>query len=131
MSYRYIVDSSAWIEYFSGSDLGKAIKEIIEGENLACSIIVIAELADKFYREKKSFDAPLSFIMGRAAILTLTISTCQEAARLKQEIRLRNSKFGLADAIHLATAYEQKAMLLTTDNDFNGVDNALLLRKSK
>jgi len=57
----------------------------------------------------------------------MTIPTALDAAKLKKDIRKKNRKFGLADAIHLATAYENKATLITTDLDFRGVKGCSII----
>ncbi len=125
MSYKYIIDSSAWIEYFNGRI--NEIKEIIEKETIATSIIAIAELADKFEREDREFSKYLKFIQSRAAILPLTLDIVFKAAKIKKEFRGKNPKFGLADALHLSTTLKENSILLTTDKDFSGSDNVLII----
>ena len=44
MSYEYVIDSYAWIEYFRGSEQGKSAKEYIESMDSVTSSITIAEL---------------------------------------------------------------------------------------
>ncbi|MBI2666815.1 PIN domain-containing protein [Candidatus Woesearchaeota archaeon] len=127
MSSNYLLDSSAWIEYFSGTTKGQKLIPLIEKQEVSTSIIAIAELADKFARENKEFDKVLEFIESRAGILPLTIGITLSAASLKKIIRQRNTKFGLADALHLATAIEHEAILVTSDHDFSGERNVLLL----
>lgn len=128
MSYDYIIDSSVWIEYFSGSEKGKKSKEIIETKKIATSIICIAELADKFAWEERSFHNHLLFIQSKSAILPLNIPILLLAAEVKFEQRKKKPKFGLADALQFATAKEMKTILVTTDNDFSDLSGVLLLR---
>ena len=127
MSFDFIVDSSAWAEYFGGSEAGIAIQKIFEEKSLATSILAIAELADKYEREGRSFTGRLDFIKSKAAILPLTILIALAASKIKKEIRLNNPKFGLIDALHLATAKQYSSLLLTTDKDFKGIELALVL----
>jgi len=127
MGYKYIIDSSAWVEYFGGSAKGMKIKAIIEQQSVATSIIAIAELADKFQREKHPFTAHLHFIQSKAAIINLSVHTCLVASIIKQEIRAKNSKFGLADALHLATAKNEEGILITTDYDFAGCEGVEII----
>lgn len=128
MSYDYIIDSSVWIEYFSGSEKGKKSKEIIDQKKIATSIICIAELANKFAREERSFQNHLLFIQSKSAIIPLNISILLVAAEVKFEQRKKKPKFGLADAIQFATAKEIRTILVTTDNDFSDLSGVLLLR---
>lgn len=126
-NYSYIIDSSAWIEYFSGNQKSIKIKDIIENELIATSIIAIAEVADKFERENRPLNQVLNFIQSRAAILPLTFDIALLAAKLKKEIRKRNSKFGLTDALHLATASKENSIFITTDNDFSGLSKVVII----
>jgi len=115
------------MEYLGGTPRGNNIKQIIEGESVACSIIAIAELADRFNRSNILFDDHFQFIKSRAVILSMTVQIALLASKLKNTHRKRHPKFGLADAIHLATAKEEHALLVTADNDFSGAENILLL----
>ena len=127
MSYRYVIDSSMWFEYLRGTAQGMKIRAIIENESIATSIIAIAELADKCGRENIPFGDKLKFIQSRSAILPLTVSIALSAAKTKKRLRVQNPKFGLADAIHLATAKQEQALLVTADNDFAGEEGIVLV----
>ncbi len=122
MSYNFLIDSCAWIEYFSGSKIGLSIKEIIETDKIATSILVIAELSDKFIRENKSFQKELLFIQSKAAILPLNIDIVLYAAKIKKERRKNYPKFGLADAIIYSCAKNNNTILITKDNDYRGLE---------
>lgn len=127
MSFSYVVDTSAWIEYFSATDEGLKIKQIIEHEEIATSITALLEIADKFERENRRFDVCLHFVQKRAVILPLTIELALAAAKLKKKQREKREKFSISDGVHLATAIEEGAVLLTADNDFAGLENVRLV----
>ena len=124
---KYVIDTSAWIEYFGMSTKGAKIKEIIETEEVATSIIGVAELA--YFCEKEGHDAKkiIDFVSTHSAILSMSIQLAMQAAKIKKKMRERNGKFGLADAIHLSTASDENATLITTDNDFAGVENVMVV----
>lgn len=128
MSYDYVVDSSVWVDYFSGSERGNKVKGIIEAKKLATSIIAVAELADKFFRDKIDFSTHLLFIQSRAAILPLNVDLSLKAAKIKGERRKIKSKFGLSDALQYASAQDCGALFLTADNDFVNMPGVLLVR---
>ena len=127
MSFSYVVDTSAWIEYFSATDKGLKIKQLIEQEEIATSITALLEIADKFERENRRFDVCLRFVQKRAVILPLTIELALAAAKLKKKQREKREKFSISDGVHLATAIEEGAVLLTADNDFAGLENVRLI----
>ncbi len=127
MNYKYILDSSAWIEFASGSSKGDEIMFLIENQAIATSIITIAELADKFERSNRNFEEMFYFLKIRAQIIPLSEDIAISAGKLKKEIRAKNEKFGLMDGIHLATAFNEQASLITIDNDFNDVENVILV----
>ncbi len=129
MSSKYILDSSAWIEYLGGSIKGTQVAKLLETRAIGTSIIAIAELADKFEREDRNFEKTLTFIQGKSLILPFTLSIACSAAKIKKEMRAKRNKFGLVDAIHLATAFQQKAIFVTADNDFRDIKNVLLLEQ--
>ena len=127
MSYKHVIDSSAWVELIRGTEKGGRIKQVIENSQIATSIISIAELSDKFERDEQKFEQAFKSIRNSAAILPLTIEIATHSGKLKKMIRTENNKFSLADAIHLATALSQNAKLITTDSDFAGIKEAIVL----
>ena len=127
MSFSYVVDTSAWIEYFSATAKGLKIKQLIEQEEIATSITALLEIADKFERENRRFEICLRFIQKRATIIPLTIELALAAAKLKKKQREKREKFSISDGVHLATAQQESAALVTADTDFSGLDNVLLV----
>jgi|ETNmetMinimDraft_2_1059921.scaffolds.fasta_scaffold275652_1 predicted nucleic acid-binding protein len=121
---KYYIDTSAWVAYFDSNPCSEEIKNLIENEEIMTSMITIAELADRATRNNILFSDHLKFIKNRAKILPITIPIVLKAATYKQEIRKKNSKFGLVDAIHYATAKDKSTTLLTLDNDFRGIEGA-------
>ncbi|MBI4896606.1 MAG: PIN domain-containing protein [Candidatus Aenigmarchaeota archaeon] len=127
MTNRYLLDSSAWIEYFRGTTLGKRVKEILEHDDIATCMLSIAEIADKFSREKESFETFLQFIKNASTILPLTFDVCARAGTLKAERRTAKKEFGLADALIYLTAQEHTRILVTKDDDFSGIERVVIL----
>ncbi len=127
MSYDYVLDSSAWIEYFSGTKKGEEVQRLIEDKRIATSILAIAEVADKLLRSKITIEEKIAFIHTSAVVLPVTMGISVLAAQFKNSIREHNQKFSLIDGIHLATAQQHHAIFLTTDNDFKGIENVRLI----
>jgi predicted nucleic acid-binding protein len=127
MSAKYLIDSSAWIAYLQGDEKGAQIHSLVDDGAIAISIIALAELADKFERDSHSFAKTLHFIQSRAAIMPLTVDIVLNAAKIKKRQRKTRKKFGLADALQLATAQAHHLTLITTDGDFCGCDGVKVL----
>jgi len=127
MSSNYVIDASAWLEYLFGTPKGVRIKPIIEREDIATSVIAIAEVADKLARDNKRFDVMLQFIQRRARIIELSVVLALNAAQLKKGARKKRDKFSMADGVHLATAQQEGAVLVTADTDFSGIENVMLV----
>jgi len=79
MSYKYVIDSYAWIEYFRGTRAGVKARQYVEEENSATPTILIAELSRKLLREIEARrETPegrrvrLEFIKASTLVVNLT-----------------------------------------------------------
>jgi predicted nucleic acid-binding protein len=114
----YVIDSFAWIEYFLGTAAGHNAKEFIESENGITPTIVIAELAEKYRRERLPIAADLDFIIAKTRIAPLDIKIAERAGALSHDRKQKVKRWGLADSIVLATSREYGAKLVTGDEHF-------------
>lgn len=128
MANRYLLDSSAWIEYFAGTQLGEKVKEVAEKESIVTCILSIAEISDKFSKEEEKFDKFLAFIKSKSSIVNITMSSCSEAGKLKAERRTTKKEFGTVDAVIYLTAKENSCILVTKDDDFENMNNVIILK---
>jgi len=121
-----LVDSWAWIEYLKGSPAGEKAKEIIESSNrLLLATINVSEIY-RFLLENMpgSAEKLMQFVLKSSFVIPLETQTALKSARIKHEKRM-----GLADAIVLATAIENKASVLTGDDDFKKIPNIIYIGK--
>jgi predicted nucleic acid-binding protein len=129
MSYEYVVDSYAWIEYFRGSKAGKKAKGFIEGGKAATATITVAELKDKYTREGwPYFDEDLLFITSSTTIVNLTKDIAVTAGEINASMKAKVKGWGMADSITLATAQVAKAKVVTGDEHFKGLKQAILIK---
>lgn len=124
MSFEYVLDTWAWFEYFKGTVRGKQVELILKNHRVAITLVTIAELADKFWREKQEFVQFFAFIKSKAVILPLAEQVIMTAPKTKQELREKHPDASLVDAINLTTARISRAKLLTGDSGFEGIPNA-------
>ncbi|MBI5002607.1 type II toxin-antitoxin system VapC family toxin [Candidatus Woesearchaeota archaeon] len=120
-----MIDSNLWIEYFSGSLLGKKVQALIEGEEkIMISTINIAEIYRHVLSKRNKADAERAneILLQYSFSIPVTNEIAKAAAILKHE-----KKVGLADAIIYATATQENAQVITADNDFRGFENTQII----
>jgi len=129
MSHKYVLDSFAWVEYFRGTKKGETVKECLEEGGCITPTIVLAELSDVYEREGNShWERDFAFILSKTTISDLDKETASEAGKIKNEVkRQQEPKFGLADAIVLATARKLAAKVLTGDQHFKKLPGTVLI----
>ena len=86
MSYNFIIDTFAWIEYFKASKMGGFAKEYIESENSVTPTIVVSEISRKLRKDieignetREGRIRRLEFIRSTSRIVDLDFETAVEA----------------------------------------------------
>ncbi len=127
---EYLLDTFAWVEYFIGSDQGKIVKDLIESKKIYTSIISIAELSDKYYREGLSneWDNRYKFIITKSNIIPLRMEIAKNAGPMKWKLRQTIEGIGLADAIIIESAIQQGLMIVSGDPHFEKLNNVHFLK---
>lgn len=118
-----VVDSSAWLEYLTGSPRADLFAEAIEDTaHLVVPVITLYEVFKKVLRERGEHTA-LSIIahMQQGQVVELDAALALDAARLG---------LPLADSLIYATARLHNALLWTQDAHFEGLPGVRYLAKS-
>ncbi|MEA3239589.1 MAG: type II toxin-antitoxin system VapC family toxin [Candidatus Bipolaricaulota bacterium] len=115
-----VVDSSAWLEYFGDGPNAAVFAEAIESPGeLAVPTLTLFEV---FKRTCQLTDETTALkviaIMLQGRVIELSATLAIDAARLSLDIGL-----AMADAIILATARAEDAVLWTQDSHFKGLEN--------
>jgi predicted nucleic acid-binding protein len=121
-----VVDSSAWLEYFSNSKYAKNFAKAIEStETLLVPTISIFEVFKKVTKERGE-DLALQAValMQQGRVVALDVSISLTASKISLELNIP-----MADSIILATARLHKATLWTQDSDFCGLDGVRYFKK--
>lgn len=123
-----IVDSSAWLEYFSDGPNAKAFANAIEDlDHLLVPSICLLEVFKKILTQKGETEALDKIAqMHQGRIVDLDSSIAINAAKLGSSLGLP-----LADSVILATARIHQATLWTQDSDFQGIDKVKYFPKGK
>ena len=125
-----VIDSSAWIEYFTGTSKGSMVHEIL-GTEATTPSIVLAEVARKYRREgtqTPQIRKRLLFMEANSQIIDMNVDIAVEAAKIFEELGHKAKReglrsVGLADAIVLAIARALKTRLITADRHFKGISD--------
>lgn len=126
MSFSYVIDSYAWVEYFRGTKEGAAAKEYIEKKSNATCSMTIAELAEKYRRENKDFSEDFNFIVSKSEIIDLSSDIALAAGEINFENKKKIKNWGMSDAVILATARMFNAKVVTGDEHFRNL-NAVMI----
>ena len=114
-----IVDSSCWLEYFSGSKIGDKVSGIIEDvDNLLVPAITLYEVFKKLLVEVDEDRALFAVAhMKQAKVIDLNSDLAIYAAQTGKEYGL-----AMADSLIYATSRKFKARLYTSDKHFKELE---------
>ncbi len=120
-----LIDSSAWIEFFSKGRNYKDIYEYLKQEDeIIVPAIVIFEVYRKICRSSSSEEA-LSAVASLSSfeVVNVTKEIALTAADLSITYHL-----GMADSLILATAQDYNSLLVTLDHDFIKIPGVKVLK---
>lgn len=122
-----IVDSSCWLEFFSGSDVGEKVSKIIEStETLIVPTITIFEVFKKIVTELNEDKALFAIAHMKQGIVTdLDSDLAIFSAQIGKQFKL-----ALADSVIYATAIKYDATLFTQDKHFKELKLVKYFEKS-
>jgi len=122
-----VVDSSGWLEYFTGSSLATKYAPFIEKTaGLLVPALVFFEVYRWIKRHRDEEEAVrYAAQMGRAKLIPVNDSLALHAADLSLEYHLP-----MADSIIYASALSFRAELVTSDADFEKLPSVRYIPKS-
>lgn len=126
----FAIDSSIWVAYFEGK-VSDDIKSIIESQTLLTASIGVVEIAAKFEKIGEDGTKQLAFLIGRSLVVPLDAPLSIIAGRQYIKLRKKKPKLSMADAIHLTTAQQYGAPLITCDRDFIQIDGVKFVNMQK
>lgn len=88
---------------------------------------MIAEFTDKYVREGMNPDERLEFIRTKTMVAPLDDEIAEAAGRISAERRTKVKGWGLADSCVLAAARAREAKVVTGDDHFEGLREAILI----
>jgi len=123
-----IVDSSGWLEYFSGGPNSEQFASPLQDPtSLIVPVITISEVFKVVLRESGENEALQAVAaMQKGAIIDLTTSIAMNASKLSLQHSLP-----MADSIVLSTAQAYECMIWTQDSDFENLPGVKFFPKIK
>ncbi|MEA3360322.1 MAG: type II toxin-antitoxin system VapC family toxin [Thermodesulfobacteriota bacterium] len=123
-----IVDSSGWLEYFSGGpNSNQFAKPLKDASTLIVPVITIYEVFKVVLRESSENEAlQVIAAMQKGMIIDLTVSIAMNASMLSLQYRLP-----MADSIILSTAQSYECIIWTQDSDFEHLPDVKFFPKIK
>ena len=89
---------------------------------------MIAELIDKYTRENLDPEQRLRFLKTISALAPLDEDAAELAGKISAERRPKVKGWGLVDSIVLATARTRKMKVVTGDEHFRDLDDAIMIK---
>jgi predicted nucleic acid-binding protein len=123
-----VVDSSCWLEYFAGSQVGDSVADAIEDiPSLIVPSISLYEVFKKLLIETSEDQALLAVAhMKQGRVVELDADLAIYSAKIGKEKRL-----ALADSIILATAMKFDCTLWTQDRHFKELKRVRYFEKEE
>ena len=121
-----VVDSSGWLEYFTGGKNADFFAPAIEDtESLIVPVICVYEVFKRILQQHGQGMAELRIAdLHKGQVIDITPPLALSAARLSTELKLP-----MADSLILITAKEYSATLWTQDEDFKDLEGVRYIEK--
>ena len=121
-----VVDSSAWLEYFAGSENAAFFAQAIEdSEQLLTPVICIYEVFKHILLQRGVSAAQTSVgDMFNGQVINIDASLALSAAQISAELKLP-----MADSMILAVVHLYQAELWTQDEHFKGMERVRFIEK--
>ena len=123
-----IVDSSCWLEYLMGTEIGIAVAPIIESPGeLVVPTITMYEVYKKLLAEKgEEYALDVVSYMQTGTVIELNAGLSLSAAQIS-----RKHKLPMADSIIYATSLHCSAIIFSCDQHFKDIPNIRYFPKTK
>lgn len=126
----FILDTYAWVEYFTGSVEGEKVSKLFaeENNNFITVECCLAELKGWCIKNKINFEDVLRIVETNSDIVPVLKKDWIDAASVKSTMRKTLNDFGLIDAILLAKQKYLKCKIVTADKHFKNLKDIEFLK---
>ena len=117
-----LIDTSAWVEYFKGTEKGKVVKDYMNGgKEIFTNPLTIAEITLWSEKNKLNTKLILETIYKNSEVLELSKEMLEGAGRFYTPLKTKKAKIGMIDVIIYVSCLSYGLDLLTSDYDFFGL----------
>ena len=125
---KYLIDTSAWIEYLNGSKAGEKVNQILREENKIYVIsLIISEVISKVRRKGDNVDLAYDCLIKNSKIFEITPKISKRIGILHAETRNKVPNFSLADASIVCSAEAINAKIITKDMHFKSFKEVIFI----
>ena len=122
-----LLDTSAWVEYFLKSEMGRKVKRLLETQACYTAVISIAELSQWAVKNSRDGRQLIRYVAELSEILPLSGKIAFLAGELNATRKKKIRKWGMVDSIILATAQLYTLRIVTKDKDFGDLPDVDVL----
>lgn len=126
-----LLDTSALVELMRATDKSRVarIKSIVGDRQIFASPIHLGEIADAARRLGLDVDKTVAEVLAVVELVPLDATIAIQASAIKAEARKRREArdFSLIDGVGLATARVRGLPFVTTDPEFKGFPDAIVV----
>lgn len=122
-----VLDSSAVIDFFLGDELGRKIKAAIGKESIGVTSITVHEVLSGIKEREKE---TITNFFKSITILPFDADASFKSIELEKALMAKGKPLAKLDLFIAAICIQQQCALITTDKDFNRVDDLKVVRVS-
>ena len=124
-----LFDTSAWIEFFKGTENSTRVANVLKTEENFTSIVTIAELVIWCLRNnlQDKINTYISNVKQSSQVLELNEAIVFAAGKLNYERKKIIKDWGMLDSFIVSTGLFYNLKILTKDSQFKDLENVELL----
>ncbi len=122
-----LLDTSAWIELFIGTERGRKVERLLAAERCYTGISTLSDIVNWALKERLEPNAFIDMVEKTSIVIRLDKEMAVLAGRLNLERKKTEKKWGMLDSFILATSLRYDLRILTKDLDFKGIPSADIL----
>ena len=125
----YLIDTYAWVEYFTGSKRGEKVKKIIEDKNnvILTPECCLAEIKGWAIRENMDFEELYSIVRKVSDVRCILTRDWLDADTIRSELRKTKKGFGMMDALITAQQKRMHCKVVSGDPHFEDLKDIIFI----